>query len=227
MSFINIHFYSYKIRSESFRSVFHLLRSGHCPYFYLCTHHFTVLFRAGGLAAMPQIHALLSPTTRGLREALKTEGNVMFALNLPVLCLFSSNYLSLETKQSKPYLSKGGGGVGWVVMGVRSHPFWKLRSFSFVLPFFFCWSIEEMHPHIWTRTYVFSVQLSWSNFQVETFQKASFGLLPNQSFFFVFPPGIEFTMPLHGDAKSQTETTDPASSADESLPKPFDDPEIR
>ncbi|XP_030851124.1 protein downstream neighbor of son homolog [Strongylocentrotus purpuratus] len=60
--------------SESFRSVFHLLRSGHCPYFYLCTHHFTVLFRAAGIAATPTMHALMTPTTRGLREALKTEG---------------------------------------------------------------------------------------------------------------------------------------------------------
>ena len=128
-------FYSYELRSESFRSVFHLLRSGHCPYFYLCTHHFTVLFRAGGLAAMPQIHALLSPTTRGLREALKTEGNVMFALNLPVLCLFSSNYLSLETKQSKPYLSKGGG--GWFVMGAIT-PLLKVKKFLFCFAFFCC-----------------------------------------------------------------------------------------
>ncbi|XP_063954468.1 protein downstream neighbor of son homolog [Lytechinus pictus] len=60
--------------SESFRSVFHLLRSGHCPYFYLCTHHFTVLFRAAGVGATPTMHALMTPTTRGLREALKTEG---------------------------------------------------------------------------------------------------------------------------------------------------------
>ncbi|XP_071480874.1 protein downstream neighbor of Son-like [Diadema antillarum] len=60
--------------SESFRSVFHLLRSSHCPYFYLCTHQFTVLFRAAGLAGRTSIHALLSPTTRGLREALKNDG---------------------------------------------------------------------------------------------------------------------------------------------------------
>ncbi|XP_072178624.1 protein downstream neighbor of Son-like [Diadema setosum] len=60
--------------SESFRSVFHLLRSSHCPYFYLCTHQFTVLFRAAGLAGKTSIHALLSPTTRGLREALKNDG---------------------------------------------------------------------------------------------------------------------------------------------------------
>ncbi|RXM99168.1 Protein downstream neighbor of son-like [Acipenser ruthenus] len=60
--------------SVSFTSLYNLLRSRLCPYFYLCTYQFTVLFRAAGLAGSEGITALISPTTRGLREAMKMEG---------------------------------------------------------------------------------------------------------------------------------------------------------
>ncbi|MGH0190976.1 UNVERIFIED_CONTAM: hypothetical protein FKN15_055183 [Acipenser sinensis] len=61
-------------KSVSFTSLYNLLRSRLCPYFYLCTYQFTVLFRAAGLAGSEGITALISPTTRGLREAMKMEG---------------------------------------------------------------------------------------------------------------------------------------------------------
>lgn len=60
--------------SESFRSLFHLLRARQCPYFYVCANNFTVLFRAAGICGIPEAHALLSPTTRGFRLLLKQEG---------------------------------------------------------------------------------------------------------------------------------------------------------
>ncbi|XP_070568866.1 protein downstream neighbor of son homolog [Ptychodera flava] len=60
--------------SESFHSLFHMLRSRHCPYFYLCLHQFTVLFRAAGIAGYSRMSALITPSTRGLREALKNQG---------------------------------------------------------------------------------------------------------------------------------------------------------
>ncbi|KAK3098985.1 hypothetical protein FSP39_024959 [Pinctada imbricata] len=60
--------------TESFSSVFHQLRSQKCSYFYVCTHQFTVLFRAAGIAGQSAINAFLTPTTRGFREALKKEG---------------------------------------------------------------------------------------------------------------------------------------------------------
>ncbi|XP_053163538.1 protein downstream neighbor of Son [Hemicordylus capensis] len=60
--------------SLSFTSLYNLLRAKLCPYFYVCTYQFTVLFRAAGLADSDTITALISPTTRGLREALKNEG---------------------------------------------------------------------------------------------------------------------------------------------------------
>ncbi|XP_071114520.1 protein downstream neighbor of son homolog [Haliotis cracherodii] len=60
--------------TESLTSVFHLLRAGKCPYFYLCTHQFTVVFRAAGVNSQTNINACLTPTTRGLREAFKQDG---------------------------------------------------------------------------------------------------------------------------------------------------------
>ncbi|XP_072029267.1 protein downstream neighbor of son homolog [Amphiura filiformis] len=59
---------------ESFRSLFHQLRAGHCPYFYLCGYQSTVLFRAAGVGGFKHVHAFLTPTTKGLRELFKAEG---------------------------------------------------------------------------------------------------------------------------------------------------------
>ncbi|XP_032690255.1 protein downstream neighbor of son homolog [Odontomachus brunneus] len=58
---------------DSFRSLFHLLRARQCPYFYVCANTFTALFRAAGICGLSEIHALLTPTTRGFRQALKQE----------------------------------------------------------------------------------------------------------------------------------------------------------
>ncbi|XP_071957264.1 protein downstream neighbor of son homolog [Antedon mediterranea] len=59
---------------ESFRSVFHLLRAKRCPYFYLCAHQFSILFQAAGIGGSKQVHAVITPTTKGLRDALNREG---------------------------------------------------------------------------------------------------------------------------------------------------------
>ncbi|XP_046392352.1 protein downstream neighbor of son homolog [Ischnura elegans] len=66
---------------ESFRSLFQLVRARQCPFFYLCANAFTCLFRAAGVAGVPEMHALLTPTTRGLRAALKEE-DVVFSMPL-------------------------------------------------------------------------------------------------------------------------------------------------
>ncbi|XP_051006214.1 protein downstream neighbor of Son isoform X2 [Acomys russatus] len=65
----------------SLTSLYNLLKTKLCPYFYICTYQFTVLFRAAGLAGSNVITALMSPTTRGLREAMKNEG-IEFSLPL-------------------------------------------------------------------------------------------------------------------------------------------------
>ncbi|XP_064488792.1 protein downstream neighbor of Son-like [Ornithodoros turicata] len=60
--------------SHSFRSLYQLLRARQCPFFYLCAPQFTTLFRAAGVGGIADLHALLTPTTRGLRQSLQEEG---------------------------------------------------------------------------------------------------------------------------------------------------------
>ncbi|XP_078416340.1 protein downstream neighbor of son homolog [Cetorhinus maximus] len=67
--------------SLSFSSLYNLLRAKLCPFFYFCTYQFTVLFRAPGVAGSGVLTAVISPTTRGLREAMKNEG-ITFSLPL-------------------------------------------------------------------------------------------------------------------------------------------------
>lgn len=57
----------------SFRNLFQLVRARQCPYFYVCANSFTVLFRAAGIGGRVETHALLTPTSRGMRAALKQE----------------------------------------------------------------------------------------------------------------------------------------------------------
>nr|CAG4643345.1 EOG090X09DI [Ilyocryptus agilis] len=66
---------------ESFRSLFGLLRARQCPFFYVCTHQFNVLFRAAGVGGIAETHALMSPTTRGLRDILRKE-DITFSMPL-------------------------------------------------------------------------------------------------------------------------------------------------
>ncbi|XP_049608955.1 protein downstream neighbor of son homolog isoform X2 [Syngnathus scovelli] len=67
--------------SASLSSLYSLLKAKLCPYFYVCSYQFTVLFRAAGLGGSVSINALVAPTTRGLREAMKAEG-IEFTLPL-------------------------------------------------------------------------------------------------------------------------------------------------
>uniref|UniRef100_A0AAG5DCG1 Downstream neighbor of son n=1 Tax=Anopheles atroparvus TaxID=41427 RepID=A0AAG5DCG1_ANOAO len=57
----------------SFRNLFQLVRARQCPYFYLCANTFTVLFRAAGIGGRVETHAIMTPTSRGMRAALKQE----------------------------------------------------------------------------------------------------------------------------------------------------------
>lgn len=60
--------------TESFRGLFQLLRARQCPYFYLCANSFTILFRAAGIGGRVETHALITPTTKGIRSSLRQEG---------------------------------------------------------------------------------------------------------------------------------------------------------
>uniref|UniRef100_A0A336LZX7 CSON012986 protein n=1 Tax=Culicoides sonorensis TaxID=179676 RepID=A0A336LZX7_CULSO len=59
--------------TDAFRSLFQLIRSRQCPYFYVCANSFTVLFRAAGIGGRVETHAFLTPTSRGMRSALRNE----------------------------------------------------------------------------------------------------------------------------------------------------------
>lgn len=62
-----------KAWSDSLRSLFQLIRTGQCPYFYACANNFTVLFRAAGICGFSDVHAVITPTSRGFRKLLKQE----------------------------------------------------------------------------------------------------------------------------------------------------------
>jgi len=62
-------------RCQSMTSAYLMLRSGLCPYVYVCCHQMTVLFRGDGVCRS-QIHAVVTPTTRGIRAALDTDGQL-------------------------------------------------------------------------------------------------------------------------------------------------------
>lgn len=63
----------YQDWTNSFRALFQLVRSRQCPYFYVCANSFNVLFRAAGIGGRVETHVYLTPTSRGMRAALKQE----------------------------------------------------------------------------------------------------------------------------------------------------------
>ena len=68
-------------RCESMTSAYLMVRSGLCPYVYVCCHHMTVMMRAAGVVRS-EVHAVLTPTTRGIRAALEADGNTSVFTNL-------------------------------------------------------------------------------------------------------------------------------------------------
>jgi len=64
-------------------SVYLMVRSGLCPYVYICCHHMTVMFGAAGVTRR-QIHAVLTPTTRGVRAALDADGKSTYSVSVMI-----------------------------------------------------------------------------------------------------------------------------------------------
>ncbi|XP_078256171.1 protein downstream neighbor of Son-like [Rhinoraja longicauda] len=56
---------------STFSSLFDLLQSGHCPFFYICTYQFTVLFRAAFESRRESITALLYPASVEVLDAMR------------------------------------------------------------------------------------------------------------------------------------------------------------
>uniref|UniRef100_A0A8C2T0T6 DNA replication fork stabilization factor DONSON n=1 Tax=Coturnix japonica TaxID=93934 RepID=A0A8C2T0T6_COTJA len=100
--------------SVSFTSLYNLLKAKLCPYFYVCTYQFTVLFRAAGLAGSDVITAVISPTTRGLREAMRNEG---IEFSLP---LVEESRMILFLREAAPSDDDDDDGFSWLEeMGVQ------------------------------------------------------------------------------------------------------------
>ena len=59
---------------SGFRSVFNLVRVGFCPYFYLVANQTNMLFQAAGINRDDAVQVLITPTTKGFRDALRSEG---------------------------------------------------------------------------------------------------------------------------------------------------------
>jgi len=59
---------------SSLKSLYHLIRARQCAFFYVCANNFTILFRATGVSSIDSMHAIITPTTTGLRTMLKEEG---------------------------------------------------------------------------------------------------------------------------------------------------------
>ena len=59
---------------SSFRSVFNLVRVGFCPYFYMVGIQNTMLFQAAEINRDGALQVLITPTTKGFRDALRNEG---------------------------------------------------------------------------------------------------------------------------------------------------------
>jgi len=66
---------------SSLQSVYQLVKARQCPYFYLLAPSFTCLFRAAGISGSQQMTAFLTPSSSGIRAALKKE-EVEFTLPL-------------------------------------------------------------------------------------------------------------------------------------------------
>ncbi|KAF9822296.1 hypothetical protein SFRURICE_017571 [Spodoptera frugiperda] len=91
--------------TESFRSLFQLLRARHCPYFYVCANTFTCLFRAAGVCGVSEPCVLIAPTTRGFRQTLRQEDGKK-KLNTsdedrPKNASFDSCYDTMDDKMSQ------------------------------------------------------------------------------------------------------------------------------
>jgi len=61
---------------ESFRSTFNLLRARQCPFFYVCANQFTILFCAAGTQGIDTLQIYVTPSSKTLRDALRSEGNL-------------------------------------------------------------------------------------------------------------------------------------------------------
>ena len=93
------------------KSLFNSLKNNQCPYFYLLTPSFTVLFRAQSICGMEEIHAILTPSTKGLRQSLKDISFTMPLMSGNLKMNNGNNPLDNETSNecTSDFVLNGGG----------------------------------------------------------------------------------------------------------------------
>lgn len=77
---------------DGLRSLFQLVRTRQCPYFYVCLSPYTVLFRAAGICGYSEINVVITPTTCGFRHLLKQK-DIEYTMPLTINRNSSSNTL--------------------------------------------------------------------------------------------------------------------------------------
>lgn len=107
----------YEAWTDSFKSLYQLIRTRQCPYFYVCANSFTALFRAAGVCGYGDLHVLVTPTTRGFRNLLK-EQDIEFEMSLQ------------PAKDAKQNLKEGNDVVSKEHFRANSFGSLKIRNFE-------------------------------------------------------------------------------------------------
>eukprot|EP00041_Stephanoeca_diplocostata_P019752 m.429358 g.429358 ORF g.429358 m.429358 type:complete len:584 (-) comp21387_c0_seq1:2724-4475(-) len=80
--------------ATAFESVYRSLQHNHCPYFYVSCQQFTVLFRAAHIGGFSEISAIVTTSTRGLRNTLSSEA-------IPFEMPLAPEYFDAEKQREK------------------------------------------------------------------------------------------------------------------------------
>lgn len=84
---------------DGLKSLFQLIRTKQCPYFYVCANTCTILVRAAGICGFNEMHAVITPTTRGFRQLLRQE-DIEFKMPLKKTRTSDQGYDTLDSTRS-------------------------------------------------------------------------------------------------------------------------------
>lgn len=82
--------------TDGLKSLFQLTRTRQCPYFYVCANTCTILVRAAGICGFNEMHAIITPTTKGFRHLLRQE-DIEFKMPLKKARSSDSGYDTLDS----------------------------------------------------------------------------------------------------------------------------------
>ncbi|GJQ69545.1 hypothetical protein Trydic_g6644 [Trypoxylus dichotomus] len=85
--------------TDGLKSLFQLIRTRQCPYFYVCANTCTILVRAAGICGFNEMHAIITPTTKGFRHLLRQE-DIEFKMPLKKSRSSDQGYDTLDSTRS-------------------------------------------------------------------------------------------------------------------------------